>query len=74
MRRRHFCRPVVLVFRLDGAILPRDKPSIQHARKLADAAIAEAAAEGAQPCALDRHKRHRSVEREDGEPFTDMPA
>jgi len=41
---------------------------------LVDAAIAEAAAEGKQLFALDQLKRLLSVEREDGEPFTYMPA
>jgi hypothetical protein len=47
---------------------------LARARKLVDAAIAEAAADGKQLFALDQLKRLLSVEREDGEPFLYMPA
>ncbi|MDA3670037.1 hypothetical protein PFF91_11565 [Burkholderia cenocepacia] len=47
---------------------------LARARKLVDAAIAEAAADGKQLFALDQLKRLLPVEREDGEPFLYMPA
>ncbi|WP_175702605.1 hypothetical protein [Burkholderia ambifaria] len=47
---------------------------LARARKLVDAAIAEAAAEGKQLFALDQLQRLLSVEREDGEPFMYTPA
>nr|WP_275934415.1 hypothetical protein [Burkholderia semiarida] len=46
---------------------------LARARKLVDAAIAEAAAEGNRLFALDQLQRLLAVEREDGEPFMYMP-
>ncbi|AOK07831.1 hypothetical protein WI41_22455 [Burkholderia latens] len=60
-------RMVLEIVRQRSVILAR-------ARKLVDAAIAEAAADGNQLFALDQLKRLLSVEREDGEPFTYKPA